>query len=101
MEREPPASWGLQGEVLPLRSCARGAASATLGLAQSTESRASDQGGLVPPEERVATLATSEGPTCYRQVGVATRDEAAGFKSPRSPQEMKMGGRIFPPIFIS
>ncbi len=27
------------------------------------------------------TLASSEGPTCYRQVGVATRDEAAGFKS--------------------
>src|SRR2546427_4202738 len=49
---------------------------------------ASDQGGLVPPEERVATLSSSEGPTSYRLVGVATRDEAAGFKSPRSPHSI-------------
>jgi len=45
---------------------------------------ASDQGGPVPPEERVATLATIEGPTSYRLEGVATRDKAGGFKS-RSP----------------
>ena len=37
---------------------------------------ASDQGGPVPPEERVATLASAEGPASYRLVGVATRDEA-------------------------
>ena len=79
--REPPASRGLQGEVLPLRSCTRGAASAMRDGARSTKLRASAQGGPVPPEERVATLASSEGPTSYRLVGVATRDEAGGSSS--------------------
>jgi len=46
---------------------------------------ASDQGGLVPPEERVATLSSSEGPTSYRLVGVATRDEAGGLSPEGSP----------------
>src|SRR5437870_4796395 len=78
---EPPASRGLQGEVLPLRSCTRGAASAMRDGARSTKLRASDQGGPIPPEERVATLASSEGPTSYRLVGVATRDEAGGSSS--------------------
>ncbi len=69
---------GCRGRYSPCVVAVGGAASARQDNSQSAKYRASDQGGLVHPEERVATLASSEGPTYYRQVGVATRDEAGG-----------------------
>jgi len=36
------------------------------------------EGAKPPEEERAATLATAEGPTSYRLVGVAASDPAAG-----------------------
>src|SRR2546426_1068245 len=40
--------------------------------------------GNSPPEEGGATLATSEGPICYRQMGVAPTDGRRPFDSLRS-----------------
>ena len=37
--------------------------------------------GNSPPEEVGATLATADGPICYKQTGVAATDEVCRFKS--------------------
>jgi len=39
------------------------------------------EGAKPPEEERAATLATAEGPTSYRLVGVAASEPVVGFKS--------------------
>lgn len=59
----------------------KGAASATRNIEHLCETFGRAIRGNSPPEEGGATLATSNGPICYRQMGVAPTDGRRPFDS--------------------